>query len=695
MTAPWLISLALRGALVAGAALAALVPLRRAPAALRHWALALALGALALLPLASALLPAWRVALGGWPEVASGLVVDESTRPSVGAPLAPRAPSPSPSVPVAARGGEAGAGGAPIVSRNLVIVALWAAGALLGLARLGGAQAKAGAIVRRARPIDDSGWAGDAARAARVVAIRLPPLLVSDEVEGPAVAGLVRPAVLVPRAALAWGPALRQAVLLHEFAHLRRRDLWTNLLAGFVGALHWFDPLVWVVVRRLRHERELSADAFALRAGLKPSSYAESLLAVAAGGAAPGGALLAMARRPLLSRRIEAALGPGAGGAAGPRARLALFALAAPLFVALACAAPDAPPAARAPAEAAPASPSEAPAGPRVGAVARALGAPPEGVELTLDPALQAAAEEEVERLAGLHAATGLSVLVLSPSDGAVLALAGRSPRAGEEAAVERDYVPGSTMKMVTVAAALEEGALRPGERVAFGGGALALDEIVARSSNEGVGAIFRRLGGERLGRWQRRFHFGERPAADAMPFAGAAAGSLPDLADERAGIGLAAIGAGLTASPLQVAAAYAAIANGGVYHAPALVRRVRDGAGRVVWEHRPAGERLLRPETAAALLDLLAAVVESPRGTGRAARVEGARVGGKTGTVEPEDDGRGARGPYASFVGVAPLGAPRYVIAVGIEGVRGSGGQLAAPSFARLAARALSSPAP
>jgi cell division protein FtsI (penicillin-binding protein 3) len=168
----------------------------------------------------------------------------------------------------------------------------------------------------------------------------------------------------------------------------------------------------------------------------------------------------------------------------------------------------------------------------------------------------------------------------------------------------------------------------------------------------------------------------------------------LPAWGDERSGVGLAAIGAGLSASAMQIAAAYASVANGGVYNAPSIVRRVRDEGGRVTWEHRPSGERLLRPETARDLLALLGAVVESRQGTGKAARVEGVRVGGKTGTVDT-DDSAGERGPYASFVGVAPLDAPRYVIAVGIEGVRGSGGELAAPSFGRLAARVLSAEGP
>ncbi|MCU0685668.1 MAG: penicillin-binding transpeptidase domain-containing protein [Polyangiaceae bacterium] len=734
MVPPWLLSAALRGALVAALSLLTLVPLRRASASLRHGVLALALAALASLPLASALLPTWRVGLGAWPEAVSGLVVDESAPPppeaAAAAPVASPVAAPTP--PTAAPPAPA----RPSPLRRHALTLGWAAGALLCLLRLVGAQTKAHAVVRRARPLDDATWASDVERASRQASLRAPRVLVSREVSGPAVAGLFRPALLLPPPALTWNEPLRRAVLLHEFAHLRRRDLWTNLLAGVVRALHWFDPLVWALGRRLHHERELAADAFALRAGVVPSSYAESLLAVAAPGRGPD-ALLAMAQRPLLSRRIEAALGPRAGAMASPLARITLLALGAPLAAALACASPDASaprstvergPAPRvlsasgapselgssprtgstldapsalgpsprtaaaslAPLHAEPSPPLASPPGARLATIARALGVEASQLELTLDDSLQRAAEEEIERLTAQHAATALSVVIMSPADGAVLALAGRSPRAGEEVAVERAYVHGSTMKLVTVAAALEEGTLSEGDKIAYGGGQHDLRELIASSSNEGASVIVRRLGADALARWQRRFHFGERPSAEAVPFPDAAAGTLPDAEAQRDGLSLAAIGAGLSASALHLASAYAAMANGGVYHPPSIVRRVRDAAGQTTWEHRPAGERLLRPATAHALLRLMGAVVESPRGTGRAARVEGARVGGKTGTVEPADS-HDTRGPYASFVGVAPLESPRYVIAVGIEGARGSGGELAAPAFARLAARALS----
>jgi cell division protein FtsI (penicillin-binding protein 3) len=136
-----------------------------------------------------------------------------------------------------------------------------------------------------------------------------------------------------------------------------------------------------------------------------------------------------------------------------------------------------------------------------------------------------------------------------------------------------------------------------------------------------------------------------------------------------------------MTASPLQVAAAYAAFANDGAYVAPTLSRR----AGS------PPREAILRPETARAVLAMLEQAVTSERATGKQARLSGARVAGKTGTASWDLPG-GGEGTYASFVGIVPADRPRFVILVGIEAPRegGNGGNVAAPAFARVASRAL-----
>jgi cell division protein FtsI (penicillin-binding protein 3) len=136
--------------------------------------------------------------------------------------------------------------------------------------------------------------------------------------------------------------------------------------------------------------------------------------------------------------------------------------------------------------------------------------------------------------------------------------------------------------------------------------------------------------------------------------------------------------------------AVYAVFANGGEYVAPSLVRSVRDEAGRTYWQYAPKRERVVSLETAGAVMSMLERAVNGANATGKAARVPGVRVAGKTGTSalhEPE----GSQ-VYASFIGIVPVDAPRYVILVGAmdpaEG--GWGGTVAAPAFARIATRAL-----
>jgi cell division protein FtsI (penicillin-binding protein 3) len=159
----------------------------------------------------------------------------------------------------------------------------------------------------------------------------------------------------------------------------------------------------------------------------------------------------------------------------------------------------------------------------------------------------------------------------------------------------------------------------------------------------------------------------------------------MPDRIEDNSAQGAeVAEGAMATASPLQVAAAYAALANGGAYAAPTLARR--GGA--------PPREQIVRPETARALVAMLEEVVNSERGTGKLARVAGVRVAGKTGTADVELP-NGEDATYASFVGFVPSTAPRFVILVGVAHTRhtredGYGPTLAAPVFARVASRAL-----
>jgi beta-lactamase regulating signal transducer with metallopeptidase domain len=662
---------AARAALLLGGALAAMPLLRRAPAATRRLVLALALGGALVVPAVSALAPAWRLGRG------SSFVAPlrEPFREPLAAGEAPVAVSVERPATVA----PPAAARAWSVDPAAVLVSVWAAGALLLAARLAAGILRSRALVRRAGPAPS--WSRAAALSAQITGLAAD-VRVTEDLDAPAVTGVIAPVVLVPRAGDGWSDERRVAVLLHELAHVRQRDCLVQIAAQLACALHWFDPLAWLAARRLRLERELSADDAVLAAGVRPSRYAEDLLAIAGVRTAPA-STLAMAERSQLMARVTAVVraGRGRGPVSATGAALSVAASAAALL-AVACATPEAP--ARAPAAVAVAAPQGT-------AGAAASGS-------TIDPRLQRIADEELDRaVAAWHATAGV-IVVLDPETGAILANAGRAGGGAADVGVGRAYVTGSTLKPVTLAGALEDGVVAVtdrfdcengarayGERTlhdAHANGLLTVPEMLAVSSNVGFAKVFDRMGGERLGRWLRRFHFG---AAPAIP--GAAAGDLPARVEDRSFEGaVLANGEQMTASPVQLAAAYAAFANGGRYVSPTLaLPRAGDGAGEVI----------LRPETARAVLGLLEQAVADERATGKQARVAGVRVAGKTGTADWTAPG-GAQGLYASFVGILPADRPRYVILVGVESPRGtadgdaSGGTVAAPAFARVAARAL-----
>ena len=592
---------------------------------------------------------------------------------------------------------------------------VWALGALFVLARLALGLLRARRLVRGAHGI------AVARLGRRTVEVR-----VSDALDTPAVTGLATPVVVLPRDALAWTEERRHVVLLHELAHVARHDCLANVVAQLACALHWYNPLVWIAARRLRIERELAADDHVLLGGARASSYAEHLLAIASTvvtSAIPAGAL-GMASRSQLETRIAALLARGRARAPLGRARfVALVAASGALVLAVACATPEhaASTLPSSPVSAAVAMPRAKTSAPSDDALAARRGGIPSDAmaraaaggsghaELTLDAALQAIAEDETDRMMADWKARAASVVVLDPATGAILALTSRSPVPSQEVAVQKAYVSGSTLKSFTIAAALEEHAVEEHQRFfcengqrAYGKrtlhdaapyGWLDVPQILAVSSNIGTAKIYEALGGARLGKWLTRFHFGERPS---VQIANASAGAVPAPTEDAFDGAVLAIGERLTATPLQIAAGYAALANDGVYNAPTIVRRVVGDDGKSTWEHRPKPERIVSASTARAVMTMLEGVVTSEKGTGKAARVEGVRVAGKTGTadLEPEkEDGDN----YASFVGAAPLQNPRYVVLVGAEAPRDQGpsarawgGSVSAPVFARIVKRAL-----
>lgn len=338
-------------------------------------------------------------------------------------------------------------------------------------------------------------------------------------------------------------------------------------------------------------------------------------------------------------------------------------------------------------------------------------------LRLTVDAGLQHAAERELEEGLDRAGAKWGCAIVLEPSTGEILALA-NAPRFAPDAfedvpaelranhAVTHVFEPGSTFKLVTLAAALQEsmakeedetdcerGAFALGDEVIHdveAYGRLTLAEMFAFSSNIGFAKLGLRLGASRLLGKARDFGFGE-PTRLGIP--GEERGLLRRPA-EKFDIAAMAFGQGLGATAIQLAAAYGAIANHGMLMRPYAVAEVRDSAGRVRVSNRPEKVRqVVSAAVARRLTAMLTGVVDF--GTGRPAAIRGVRVAGKTGTSQKSD----AKGylpegeKLVTFVGFLPADAPRFVILVTLDRPKwGTAGGVAGPVFREIALAALRS---
>jgi cell division protein FtsI/penicillin-binding protein 2 len=344
---------------------------------------------------------------------------------------------------------------------------------------------------------------------------------------------------------------------------------------------------------------------------------------------------------------------------------------------------------------------------------------PGRSLVLTIDSSLQFEAERALSEAVKKYSARSGSAVVLDPESGEILALANApdfDPTAYAKAsdderrdrAVIDAYEPGSTFKLITAAAALESGKVRPDSRfpaldeVTIGGhtihnaedgfpagtgGTETLEDIIAYSHNVGAAEVGMAIGSRALAAQIERFGFG-KPTEIELP--GENPGIVPPVADW-SGTSLPTIsfGHGISTTPLALARAYAAIANGGVLLRPRVIRELLDEQGRPIYEYnREVEGRAISADTAAALRRFLVAVVT--RGTGNpTARVPGYTTAGKTGTAQVVENGGYAPGQYiASFAGFIPADHPRYVIVVKVEKPRGAiyGSVVAAPVFARIA---------
>ena len=343
---------------------------------------------------------------------------------------------------------------------------------------------------------------------------------------------------------------------------------------------------------------------------------------------------------------------------------------------------------------------------------------PGENLHLTLDAALQHMLERELRaKVEELRARSG-SAVMLDPATGAVLAMASFPTfdpnrfrdNAGAEAwrnrPIQDAYEPGSTFKMITVAAALEANVLDPDDvldcemgSITLAGvrindhkpfGLLTLREVMAKSSNVGAIKTGLRAGEARLYQSIRDFGFGEATGID-LP------GESPGIVRpverwQPLQKAYASFGQGLSVTALQLAVAFGAVANGGQVVRPYIVEAIGEGVSRRVLHPQPeVVRRAASPQTVRSLERMLEAVVSE--GTAKAAAVAGYPVAGKTGTAQKVIDGAYSPDRHvASFVGFAPARRPRLVGIVVLDEPRGAyhGGDVAAPVFGAFAREAL-----
>ncbi len=329
-------------------------------------------------------------------------------------------------------------------------------------------------------------------------------------------------------------------------------------------------------------------------------------------------------------------------------------------------------------------------------------------LRLTLDSALQGEVEQVLAGVGAQYSPRGATAIVMDPNSGSILALAnwprvnandltGTPSYATENRAVSFTYEPGSTFKAVTVAGALQDGVVTPDTQFnipgvlqvadrqihdaeAHGDETLSVASILRVSSNIGADEIGMKLGAQRFDYWVHRFGFGAPTGADlpgeeqgivlhASQYSGSSMGNLP-------------MGQGESVTPIQMATAYSAIANGGILRPPHIVQSI---GGKVT--HLPAGHRIIS-QTAAAQLRTMLEGVFADGGTASGAAIPGYCLSGKTGTANEVINGQYSSSAYAaSFIGFVPANHPRLLVAVMVDRPQGAiyGGSVAAPAFQKI----------
>lgn len=333
---------------------------------------------------------------------------------------------------------------------------------------------------------------------------------------------------------------------------------------------------------------------------------------------------------------------------------------------------------------------------------------PGKTLKLTIDAALQDQVEQVLAGVGAQYSPKGATAIVMNPNTGAILALgnwprvnandpSAAPPYASIDQAVGFNYEPGSTFKAITVAGALQDGLVTPSTQFnippvlqvadrqihdaeSHGYETLSVAGILKYSSNIGADLIGAKLGPYRFNHWVRRFGFGsltgvDLPGEDAgiiLPvskYSGSSMGNLP-------------FGQGESVTPIQIATAYSAIANGGILRPPHIVESI---GGQPA--HPPGGHRIISEHTAAELRQMLIGVF-GEGGTASGAAIPGYVMAGKTGTANIAINGHYSDSEYvASFVGMVPANHPQLLALVVVDEPKGSifGGSVAAPAFQKI----------
>jgi cell division protein FtsI (penicillin-binding protein 3) len=327
---------------------------------------------------------------------------------------------------------------------------------------------------------------------------------------------------------------------------------------------------------------------------------------------------------------------------------------------------------------------------------------PGQTVALTIDSALQQQVERVLAQVGSQYSPKSATAIAVDPHTGAILALANwrstTDPSAGpDDLAIGLNYEPGSTFKAITVAGALQDGLVTPNTQFdippvlqfadrqihdaeVHGYETLNVAGILQKSSNIGADLIGRKLGAQRFDYWVHRFGFGQDTGVDlpgeqrgivlrSWQYSGSSMANLP-------------FGQGESVTPMQMVAAYDAIANGGVLRPPHVVQSIGGKPTPV-----PRGRQIISPVTASELRVMLRGVY-ADGGTASGARIDGYDMAGKTGTANIAVGGHYSNSAYvASFIGMVPTDHPKLVVAVVVNQPQGSifGGSVAAPAFQQI----------